>query len=143
MTVAPARPLVRPTCPAWVLQRLHRQGLTGQGHDQTTFSTTGRATPYWHGACGQPVLAGTAWPWAVVLDPTPTTPEGELFAILTGRTTVQLVGRELWRRRTRDLALSNADEVIVLIEHCCAGPPPIPNDIWAPKKRTDSDIIPY
>lgn len=143
MSTRPAARAHRPACPTWVLDQLYGQGLPGIGHDQTTFTTTGRATPYWHGACGQPVITGTAWPRDVLLDPTPTTVDGELFALLAGRATVQLYGRDLWLRHSRDIALCNADDVIVLIEHSCTGPPAIPNDRHAPKKRPAHDLPPF
>lgn len=122
----------KPTCPAWVLDQLHRQGLPPRGRDQHQFSTSGYATPYWHGTCGQPVVTGTAWPWDVMLDPTPTTPEGELFAVLSGRVSVQVSRRDLWRRGLADIALVDANAVVVLIEHSCTGPAAIPNHRWAP-----------
>lgn len=130
------------TCPAWVLEQLHREGLPVDRHRGTiTTHRRERATPRWH-PCGQPVYTGTAWPWNITLDPTPTTVDGELFAILTGRATVHIDRRGGMHRRRRRLEYTNADNECVYVEHSCGGPFPIPNPVWAPAPKPISDIPP-
>lgn len=127
------------TTPAWILDELERAGL---GHIVTTHRRQ-RATPRWH-ACGQPVWTGLCDREDVVIDPTPTTPDGELYAILTGRRTYEMNWHgEISRRHPAHIRHDNANQVRVYIAHNCDGPYPIINDRWAPIAKTDTDQIPY
>lgn len=133
--------------PTWVMARLTQLGLPARRNGPAPMARpSGRVTARWHG-CGRPVLTGVAFPWAITLDPCPVTPEGELFAILSGRPTVELVAwlgdGELLRRRASLIGSGDADEVPVLIAHVCGGPYAAANPRWAPPASPTSDRTPF
>jgi hypothetical protein len=133
------------TTPAWVLDHLHTHGLpTRRGHGTITTHRRTRATPRWH-PCGQPVWTGLCDREDVTLDPTPTTVDGELFAILTGRRTYQLTPfhYEIERRHPAHIRQADADQVRVYIAHACNGPHAIPNWKWEPKKEDNDENPPF
>jgi hypothetical protein len=128
------------TTPAWVLDELERAGL---GHIVTTHRRV-RATPRRHDPCRAPIWQGLCDREDVTLDPTPTTPDGELYAILTGRRTYEMNWHgEISRRHPAHIRDANADQVRVYIAHACQGPYPIVNNRWAPLSKSQSDEIPY
>lgn len=87
--------------------------------------------------CRHAVLAAiTDAGLTVLLWPTPTTPLGELHALLAGLRTftalpADLLYRDAWRIQGRD-----ADHVHVHVEHRCGHTPPPPNPIHATTVRT-------
>ena len=122
--------------PRWVMTRLYGQGLPPLGARASSRRWSELATPRWC-QCREPILVGVAWPETVELDPWPTTIDGELFAILAGRRTVELdLGRRLALRSARYLGqlYQSADEVRVLVEHSCSGPWPPVSIRWEPPK---------
>jgi hypothetical protein len=130
--------------PAWVTDPMLAAGLPYfGGHTVTTHRRT-RATPRWH-PCGQPVWTGLCDREDVTLDPTPTTVDGELFAILAGRRTYQLTPfhYEIERRHPAHICQADADQVRVYIAHACNGPHAIVNDKWAPALKTEYDDPPF
>jgi hypothetical protein len=133
------------TTPAWVLDTLHLHGLPARrGQGTITTHRRTRATPRWH-PCGQPVWTGLCDRQDVTLDPTPTTVDGELFAILAGRRTYQLTPfhYEIERRHPAHITYADADTVRVYIAHQCGGPYPIVNDKWASAPKTEIDNPPF
>lgn len=133
--------------PDWIMDRLYGWGLPARRNGRAPVARpSGRVSARWHG-CGKPVLSGVAFPWPITLDPCPVTPEGELFAILSGRPVVELVGRagdgELLRRRAGDIESASADDVEVYIAHVCGGPYAAANPRWAPPPAATYDRIPF
>lgn len=129
--------------PAWILDALHQAGLPTRGRGTITTHRRLRATPRWC-RCGQPVWTGLADREDVTLDPTPTTIDGELFAIMSGRRTYEMTFLgEIVRRRPAHIRHDNADAVRVYAAHICGGPFPVVNERWAPSAKTDSDIPPF
>lgn len=129
--------------PGWVLERMMRDGLPGRGRGTVVTHRRQRAAPRWC-RCGQPVWTGLAERFDVVLDPTPTTVDGELFAVMAGRRTYEMTYHgELVRRRPAHIRETTADDVEVYIAHVCGGPYPIVNGKWAPIPKSDSDIPPF
>ena len=128
------------TTPAWVLDHMLAQGM---GHIVTTHRRQ-RATPRRHDPCRAPVWQGLCDREDVVIDPTPTTPDGELFALMVGRRTYEMNWHgEISRRWPAHIRDADADTVRVYIAHACQGPYPIVNNRWAPPTKTQSDEIPY
>jgi hypothetical protein len=131
------------TTPAWVLDVLEAAGLPPRGHHTVTTHRRQRATPRWC-ACGQPVWAGLCDREDVALDPTPTTVDGELYAILTGRRTYEMnFHAEIARRHPAHIRHDSADVVKVYIAHQCNGPSAIPNDKWQPVRKGNDDTPPF
>lgn len=130
--------------PAWVLDAMHRAGLpTSRRQGTVTTHRRQRATPRWC-ACGEPIWAGLCDREDVALDPTPTTPDGELFALMVGRRTYEMnFHAEISRRRPAHIRHASADKVKVYIAHSCNGPHAIVNGKWAPALESDSDAIPF
>ena len=135
-----------PTCPDWVLTQLQREGLRDVTDAQPNDAHDGHAVPRWCPTCRQPIYAGFEMHGLrYVIDPTPTTVDGELFAILTSRATFNLSPhhRDIWPRRPTSIRLANADQAPVYVTHICSGPPPIPNLHWMPILRKDSNVCPF
>lgn len=129
--------------PAWVLDALTAAGLPQRGGHTITTHRRQRATPRWC-SCGHPVWTGLADREDVVIDPTPTTCEGELFAIMAGRRTYEMTFHdEIVRRRPAHIRHADADTIRVLIAHSCAGPFPPVNDKWAPSPKGETDVPPF
>jgi len=137
---------VPPACPYWILTQLQREGLRDPGDTQPNDALDGHALPRWCPTCRQPIYAGFELHGRRhILDPTPTTIDGELFAILVGRATFNLSPhhRDIWPRRTALIRLVNADQAPVYLEHSCDGPAPIVNDRWIPVLRKDFNVCPF
>ncbi|WP_018350966.1 hypothetical protein [Longispora albida] len=85
----------------------------------TTHMISTPALPHTCPRCRVLVLAGVAEGVPVHADPQPVTPAGELDAVLAGRSTYSIVGRELVRRDAgRAASLSGA----VVVDHQCGQP---------------------
>lgn len=129
--------------PAWVVDAMRRQGLPDPQRGVVTTHRRERATARWC-RCGQPVWSGLADREDVALDPTPTTPDGELFAIMAGRRTFEKdMHGIMCRRRPANIRAHPADAVRVYIAHACSGPHAIPNSLWAPVPVSLSDVPPF
>lgn len=132
--------------PAWVITHARQLGLPDSQavSAQPRRKRTGRVVARWH-RCGEVVLAGHAWPHDVTLDPAPTTVQGELFAVLDGRRTVEMEWwtKEIFCRYARSIRLASADETWVLVEHKCGGPFAIVHSLHEIEERAIADEIPF
>jgi hypothetical protein len=130
--------------PIWVVEHMRARGLPERGRGVVTTHRRNRATARWCASCGEPIWTGPCDRFDVTLDPTPTTVEGELFALLDGRRTYELdLHLEIARRRPAHIETYNADRVRVYIAHKCGGPYAIPNERHKPPAKTDGDIPPF
>ncbi len=130
--------------PTWVAAEMTTQGLPPEGHPSPpTTHRRERMTPIWC-PCGQPVWAGRADRHDTTTDAAPTTPEGELHALLSGRRTYEKNQRgEMTRRHIEHIQAADADHARVYVDHRCEGPRPPISDRWAPTAVTLSDEPPF
>lgn len=126
------------SAPAWL-----QQHLIAEGHVTET-GLTRNPKPRNCRRCGQRLLAAIdrngfdALTWA-----DPTTPAGELGAILTGRQTWQVnVYGGMSPRMHYAIAANSADRVAVHVEHRCGDPPPPAKPKPPPQQWTDPDAPP-
>ena len=132
------------TTAAWVVDRMRQRGLPERGGHTATTHRRQRATPRWCLACREPVWTGLADRHDVVIDPTPTTTQGELFAWLDGRRSYEMnMHDEISRRRVAHIRFATADDVEVYIDHKCGGPHAIPNPKWQPVPKGENDEPPF
>lgn len=106
--------------PAYLVDKLVNEGVMTE--DKVTRTAQHRRCT----TCRARILAAIAYGMRVDVDPTPLNPEGELLALIAGRTTYRYAGGELaWRApadiRTQPAGASRTGDVVP--EHRCGSPP--------------------
>lgn len=128
------------TMPDWLIQKLAGDGILDPD-TRLTHKPKPRRCPHCH-AIVLAALNDLGIPTR--LDLWPTTSAGELFALLTGRTTYALDHGELYPRNAWHIAGRPADGHRVHVAHECHGPPLPTNPKFMPAPRpATTDDPPY